>query len=178
MKPFRALVMFTALWTFVAPAHGVTTPSRNRSTYVLLGLESIKMKDFAFTNLGNVGVNNAGGTMQWGRKSFFSDGSQVTTDVLRRAGKQSSLYDFFANTMASPLTASGAVVRNDGPLTWSPLPLITPLPAAPSCQPGSTPTTVVKGGSMKLPAGSYGAVIVSNGATLELTGGGYCFGSL
>ena len=83
-------------------ADATTTPSRNPSTYVILGVRSIKMKDFAFTNLGNVGVSEAGGLITWGKKSFFADGSQVTADVLARAGKNSSLYDLFANTVVSP----------------------------------------------------------------------------
>src|SRR5262245_5533640 len=45
-------------------------PSRDLTTYVLLGLDKIQMKEFSFANVGNIGVNNGGGTLQWGRKSF------------------------------------------------------------------------------------------------------------
>ena len=181
------MVMSSARWVIAAGvaigigsfrAEATTTPSRNPSTYVILGIRTIKMKDFAFTNLGNVGVNEAAGTISWGKKSFFSDGSQVTADVLSRAGKNSSLYDLFANTVVSPLGQAGSVVRNDGPLLWSPLPLIQPLPPDPSCVPGTGVLLFDKGGSQTLAPGSYGTVIVQNGATLELTGGTYCFADL
>lgn len=178
MKSLRMMTLCATLGACVVTTYAATSPSRNMSTYVLLGLDSLKMKDFAFTNLGNVGVNNAGGQMMWGRKSFFGDGSQVVTDVLRRTGKQSSLYDLFANTIVSPLSSAGAVVRNDGPLTWAPLPLIASLPPTPACAPGSTGVTVAKGGATTLGPGSYGPVVVANGGTLELTGGVYCFSSL
>jgi hypothetical protein len=148
-------------------------PSRLLPSYVLLGLDTINMKEFAFTNLGNVGVNNAGGTMAWGGESFFNDGSQVVADVVRRAGSNSSLYDVFTNTFVSPL--ANVTIRHDGPVPWAPLPLITPLPPTPSCAPGAAPVRVIKSGSLALAPGAYGRVKVLNGATLELTGGTYCF---
>src|SRR5574337_20588 len=117
----RAAVAIAIVAATTLVARATPTPSRNPSTYVILGLHGIKMKDFAFTNLGNVGVNDAGGTMIWGKKSFFGDDSQVATDVLLRAGKNSSLWDLFANTVVSPLAQAGAVVRDQGPITWTPL---------------------------------------------------------
>src|SRR5262245_35194149 len=150
------------------------TPSRNMSTYVLLGLDTLNMKEFAFLNVGNVGVNNPGGTESWGRASFFKDGTEVVTDVLKRAGKNSSLYDLYANTVVSPLAQAGATIRHDGPMVWTPTPLITPLPPVPSCSPGAAPVVAPKGGTLVLGPGSYGKVQVPNGATLELTGGTYC----
>src|SRR4029453_18917437 len=172
----RLGVLFTMalLGALTAPVHAVT-PSRDMSSYVLLGLDTLNMKEFAFTNLGNVGVNNAGGMMTWGQKSFFQNDSQVVTDILRRAGKKSSMYDLFANTIVSPLAGAGATVRHDGPTSWSPLPLISPLPPVPTCVAGSAPVTVLKGGSLTLTPGAYGKVLVANGATLELLGGTYCF---
>src|SRR5690242_16132181 len=163
-------------------ARAALAPSRDASTYVILGLHSLKMKDFSFDNLGNVGVNEAGGTMIWGRKSHFADGSEVTADVLLRAGKNSSLWDLFANTVVSPLAQAGATVRDaatgHAAVPWSPLPLITPLAPPPSCTAGATAVDVPKDGSDSLPAGAYGAVTVENGATLHLTGGTYCFADL
>jgi hypothetical protein len=169
-------VLFTMalLGAPTAPVHAAT-PSRDMSSYVLLGLDTLNMKEFPFLNLGNVGVNNAGGMMSWGRESFFDDGTQVVTDVMRRAGKNSSLYDLFANTVISPLAQAGATVRHDGPAVWIPVPLITPLPPVPSCSPGAAAVAVPKGGALALPPGAYGKVSVQNGATLELTGGTYCF---
>jgi hypothetical protein len=60
-------------------------------------------------------------------------------------------------------------------VSWHPLPLINPLPPTPSCTPGSTTVAVLKNGSLTLPPGNYGKVVVPNGATLDLTGGSYCF---
>jgi hypothetical protein len=56
-----------ALAAWAVTAHAAPVPSRNLSTYVLLGIDTLNMKEFAFTNLGNVGVNDAGGTMSSGR---------------------------------------------------------------------------------------------------------------
>ncbi len=167
-------VLFACL-ALGATAALAQSPSRVASTYVLLGIDTLNMKEFTFTNVGDVGVNDAGGTMSWGRKSFFANNSAVVTDVLSRAGKQSSLYDLFANTVVSPLAQGGATVRHVGPVPWSPLPLISPLPPAPSCVPGGAPVTVVKNQSMTLGPGSYGSLVIQNGATLTLSGGGYCF---
>ncbi len=163
------------LGAYLGAARAASTPSRNMSSYVLLGLDTLNMKEFAFTNLGNVGVNNAGGLMAWGRESFFANGTQTVTDVLKRPGKNSSIYDLFANTLISPLAQAGAMVRHDGPVVWAPVPLINPLPPAPSCVPGTTPVLVAKGGSLVLGPGAYGKVTVPNGGTLELVGGAYCF---
>src|SRR4029453_9641350 len=112
----RQSVLYTMalLGALTAPVHAAT-PSRSMSSYVLLGLDTLNMKEFAFTNLGNVGVNNAGGMMTWGQKSFFQNDSQVVTDILRRAGKKSSMYDLFANTIVSPLAGPGGPVRHEGP---------------------------------------------------------------
>ena len=172
----RWLFTAIAVATAALPARSAVTPSRDLSTYVILGLKTVKMKDFAFDNVGNVGVNDAGGMMAWGKKSLFADGSEVTADVLRRAGKNSSVWDLFANTVVSPLAT--VTVRDQGPLLWSPLPLITPLAPPPACVPGATALTVPKGGSQTLAPGAYGPVVVQNGATLELTGGTYCFQDL
>jgi hypothetical protein len=165
--------VFAATTLFAAGATAATTPSRNLYTYVIFGLDKIQMKEFFFSNLGNIGVNNAGGTLYWGRKSYFSDGSQVVTDILNRSGDQSSVYDLFANQVFTQL--ANITVRDDGPLPWAPAPLIAPLPATPSCTPGTAGVSVPKGGDLTLPPGSYAALRVANGATLELTGGSYCF---
>jgi hypothetical protein len=175
LHKFCTVVALGALVAGVAPVRAVPAPSRNLPSYVLLGIDTLNMKEFTFENLGNIGVNNAGGTMAWGQNSFFANGSEVVTDVLKRAGKKSSIYDLFTNVIVSPLAQSGATVRHDGPASWSPLPLITLLPPTPTCVAGSTPVSVPKNGSLTLPPGAYGRLLVANGASLELTGGTYCF---
>jgi hypothetical protein len=175
LHKFCTVVALGALVAGVAPVRAVPAPSRNMSTYVLLGIDTLNMKEFVFTNVGNVGVNNTGGTMAWGKSSHFADNTEVVTDVLKRAGQHSSMYDLFANTIVSPLAQAGATVRHDGPVTWTPLPLISSLPPTPTCTAGSTGVAVPKNGSQTLPPGSYGKVVVANGATLDLTGGTYCF---
>src|SRR5262245_12197121 len=166
-------VLAVGLWAGGSAPEAAPTPSRNLSTYVLLGLDTIMMKEFVFTNVGNIGTNNAAGTLRWGRKSFFNDGSEIVTDVLARAGDHSSLWDLFANT--TPLALAQSTIRHQGPITWTAPPLISPLPLLPSCVPGASPVVIPKGGSMTLGPGNYGAVVVANGATLTLTGGTYCF---
>jgi hypothetical protein len=66
-------------------------------------------------------------------------------------------------------------VRHDGPVSWSPLPLVSRLPPTPTCVAGWTPVAVPKNGSLTLPPGAYAKIVVANGASLELTGGNYCF---
>src|SRR5262245_22007022 len=97
----------------IAPAFGTPTLSRNYPSYILVGLDSIKMKDFAFTNAGNLGVQKVGGVMQWGRKSFFQNQSQIATDILARAGEKSSMWDLFANS--TPASLSNSTIRDAGP---------------------------------------------------------------
>jgi hypothetical protein len=175
MKPrlwVAAVLGTTTLWAGAASAQ---LPSRDLASYVLLGLDKIQMKEFSFTKLGNVGVNNEGGTLYWGNSSFFDDGTDVVADSLNRAGQNSSLFCLYANETHSPL--SNITIRSCGgqPVPWAPQPLIDPLPPDPSCSPGASAVKVARGGSQTLPAGSYGKVRVLNGATLELTGGSYCF---
>ena len=154
---------------------GAQVPSRDLTSYVLLGLDKIQMKEFSFTNVGNIGVNATGGTMQWGRKSFFFNGTQVVADIVNRAGDHSSLSCLFANDVNSPLANITIRDCGQGPLAWAPTPLINALPPAPSCSPGTTGVTAGKGGAQTLAPGSYGKLRVLNGATLELDGGSYCF---
>ena len=174
----RSIVIMGAVLGWVVAAGATPMPSRNASTYVLLGIDTLNMKEFVFTNVGNVGVNNAGGTMAWGRSSHFADNTEVVTDILQRAGQHSSMYDLFANTVVSPLAQAGATVRDAGPVPWNPRPLISPLPPTPTCTPGSNGVVVPKNGSQTLQPGNYGKVVVPNGATLDLTGGTYCFSSV
>src|SRR5262249_1295162 len=131
----RSIVMVGALVAWVVAASAAPVPSRNMSTYVLLGIDSLNMKEFVFTNVGNVGVNDTGGTMSWGTSSHFADNTEVVTDILKRAGQHSSMYDLFANTVVSPLAQASATVRHDGPVSWAPRPLISPLPPTPTCTP-------------------------------------------
>jgi hypothetical protein len=157
-------------------ASAATVPSTNLSTYVLFGINTLQFKDFAFTNVGNVGVNDANGVLSWGKQSFFDNNTEVVTDILGRAGDRSSLWDLFANTIGN-LPAS-VMIRDAGPMSWAPLPLITPLPPTPSCTPTTTAETVAKNGTLTLGPGSYGALKVQNGGVLTLTGGTYCFASI
>lgn len=156
-------------------AAAAPTPSRSLPAYVLLAKDKILMKEFSFTNVGHIGVNGAGGTLQWGRKSFFHNGTHTVADVVNRAGENSSLSCLFANALHSPL--ANIAIRDCGgaPVEWTPQPLIDPLPPDPTCAPGGAGVTVAKGESLTLPPGAYGRVRVLNGATLELAGGAYCF---
>lgn len=53
----------------------------------------------------------------------------------------------------------------------APIPIIAP----PGCSPSGTNRTVKKDGSLTLPPGSYGKVIVGDYAKLKLSAGNYCF---
>lgn len=151
--------------------------SRNVADYVLLARTRLKMKDFNFTGVGDVGVNEQGGVLVFGKSSNFPEGSEVVTDVETRIGDHSSLYLLFVNTYdAFNLTKSA--IRHQPPTPWSPLPLIDPLPCDAACTPGTMGITVPKYGALDLAAESYGNVVVGNNATLTFTGNTYCLGSL
>ena len=84
MRKLRGFCTVVALGALVvgagATATAAPTPSRNLSSYVLLGINDLNMKEFTFENLGNIGVNASGGTMSWGKNSFFANGSEVVSD--------------------------------------------------------------------------------------------------
>ena len=170
-----APIAFTVLVLFGGPSLAASVPSRSLPTYVLLGLDTVNMKAFAFTNMGNVGTNDAGGTMSWGNKSFFDNGSEVVSDVLLRAGDKSSLFDLFANK--TPSSLANVTIRDAGPTSFSPLPLIGSLPTLPSCSPGGSAIVVPKNGTRNLTAGTYASIRVQDGGTLHLAGGTYCIAS-
>ncbi|MBI3770198.1 MAG: hypothetical protein HY271_17130 [Deltaproteobacteria bacterium] len=152
--------------------------SHSLVTYVLLALDKIKMKNFNFAGLGDVGVNNAGGQFRFGKHSNFPDGSEVVSDVVGRIGDGSSLYLLFVNTY-SPGNLSKSTIRHQPATPWTPPVLAsTSPPCVSACSPGSTAVTVAKGGNATLAAGSYGSVVVGNQGVLTLTGGSYCLASL
>ncbi|HLK11640.1 MAG TPA: hypothetical protein VKW76_09680 [Candidatus Binatia bacterium] len=150
--------------------------SRDLPSYVIVALHKFKMKDFGFTVAGNVGVDDAGGTLAYGRKAVFPDRTQLVSDIVEQLGNQSSLWDLFANQVNMASLAQ-STIRNQGPTPWSPA-LFAALPCQPPCSPGTTPVSVQKYGSADLPPGSYGAVVVGDQATLTLSGGTYCLASL
>lgn len=163
--------------TLAASELGADTVSRNLPDYVILAISKFQMKNFGFTVAGNIGVNNAGGTFRFGDQSFFPDGTQVASDLVTRIGENSSLWDLFSNPPDPPSIAD-ATIRNQGPTPWAPQPLIAVLPCQAPCTPGSTAVLVPKGGTQTLPPGTYGNVVVSDNATLNLSGGTYCLASL
>jgi hypothetical protein len=149
---------------------------RNLEDYVLLGIESAKVGNFGFVDSGNMGVNNAvNGTR---RLSGLACGKHV---FLREAAvgdkakmsEGSSVCDLFTNELVS--NPASVTIRCSGPTPFSPLPVITPLPPLPVFAPGTTAIRVPTGGSLTLPPGAYGDVLVMKNASLELTGGAYEF---
>jgi hypothetical protein len=68
------------------PAAATDAVSRDLSSYVIVALHRFKMKNFSFAIAGNMGVSAAGGTLAYGKRSFFPDGTQLVSDVVSRVG--------------------------------------------------------------------------------------------
>ena len=79
----------TALLGVSLAAEVAAEPSRGLNSYVLLAITDLKAQNFTFlpgVASSGIGVNNAGGWVKWGRRTYFPDGSQIVGDVLLAAG--------------------------------------------------------------------------------------------
>lgn len=140
---------------------------RELADYAVLGLHRVELGKGTFVAAGNVGVNEAGGTLRIDDEAFLADGTAAVGDRMF-VGDAASLFDVFANDFAS---ASPPVIRGSGPTAF--VPPIAALPALPAFAPGVTPVAVRGAEPVVLPPGAYGSVVVAPTATLELTGGTY-----
>jgi hypothetical protein len=166
-----------------AAANPPTRPiDRNINNYVLFALDSLHLKggNGTTTNItdGDVGVQSddpsdhmnlcVGGS---GHSIFMGDGTQANSDNFA-SGPACSFWDVYSNNLTG-----GPVIRNSGPNTFT-TPIIAPgdLPAFPSftCNPAN-PVVVPKNGSQTLPPGTYGDLVVQNGATVTFGAGTYTF---
>jgi hypothetical protein len=115
---------------------------------------------------GNIGANDAGAHLNLGKGIFMPDNTSAQADSLR-VGTGSNVYSVFSNTLfMGPL----AIIR--GPTGPATLPLTNPFCPVPTFTCGG-PDVIVESdaSSGPLPPGSYGNVIVRNGASLTLDPG-------
>lgn len=119
---------------------------------------------------GNIGANEAGAHLNIGKGVFMPDNTSVTADSVR-IGTGSNVYSVFSNTLfMGPL----AIIR--GPTGPANLPLTNPFCSVTAFACGGPDVNVeTNASSGPLPPGSYGNVIVRNGATLTLDPGTFYF---
>lgn len=115
---------------------------------------------------GNIGANDPGAHLNIGKGVFMPDNTSVTADSVR-IGTGSNVYSVFSNTLfMGPL----AIIR--GPTGPANLPLTNPFCPVTTFTCGGPDVIVDSGSSVgPLPPGSYGNIIVKNGATLTLDPG-------
>lgn len=161
------------------------TPTRpvdhDINAYVLFGFHSVAFKGANLSgrgiidggNVGSNGVdpNNPTVNVCANARVTMSQGSQLVADTLRAdntPGNPCVFWDVFANRLTG---GSSLGTINSGPTPVS-MPVVTP-PAFPTvvCN-AANPVTVLKGTATVLPPGTYGAVVVQDGATLTLQPGG------
>ena len=163
----RLLTLVLGLLASVATA--AADAPRDLAGYVVLGVHGVDLGDETFVANGNVGVNLSGGELRIGEIVFLPTGSAAVADHVT-VGENASLFDVFTNDLESapPITIRGA-----GPTAFAPL--IAAIPPLPKFAPGSTFVFVQAGLTRTLAPGAYGAAVVDDDATLELTGGHYEF---
>jgi carbonic anhydrase/acetyltransferase-like protein (isoleucine patch superfamily) len=113
---------------------------------------------------GNLGVNQAiSGLLRLGKRVFLTDGTVIAGQRVK-LGDETSVYDVSAVSLFRGITS---IVR--GSFDVAVLPLRVPFCELPvfACTPGND-VTVADATTIALTPGSYGALVVGNGATLTL----------
>lgn len=120
---------------------------------------------------GDVGANDPGGFLRLGRKTLVAEGVTVTGDVVA-IGNGSQVPIVAANVIHAPKA-------NVGSVSGAMLPIHDPFCPIPAVECGERSVSVARGESTgPLAPGSYGDVVLENGATLTLAAGAYRFCSL
>jgi hypothetical protein len=115
---------------------------------------------------GDVGANDAAGSIRLGRLAAMADGTTLTANKVK-LGKAASAFDVFANSLRK---GPAAEVRGTfGPATLPLSALFCPV-AAFTCG-GDDVHVPLNGSSGPLAPGSYGTVLLESGATLTLAAG-------
>lgn len=166
--------LFAALLcaSFSLPCAALAQPSTDLDTYALFAAERLSMKGLALL-AGNVGVN-AGPLFV--HDHLIAPASDVAADRVNVPGAASCAQQF-AN-------ASAKTSPNCAVVGGTPVPIVGDVAAAcgfplqfPSCDPQQA-VIVPPGGSITLPPGTYGDLVVTGGATVSLGGGSYQFCSV
>jgi len=122
---------------------------------------------------GGIGANAAGGLIRLGKEVFVDDGGTVAADKAK-LGSGTSVFDVFANTLQK-----GADVTIRGVQGTPALPLTDPFCSIPTFTCGGADVIVSAGSSTgPLAPGTYGNVLLADGATLTLAPGTFAFCSI
>jgi hypothetical protein len=149
---------------------GTATAARAQSAeQCFLGATESRYGDGARIE-GNVGTNQLGGILHLGRRSVIEVASVASADTIR-LGNGSQI----AAVAANVLEKSRASVGQEGAVE---LPLVDAFCPVPALVCGDQDVVVRKNKTESLPPGSYGAVVLQNGADLVLEPGTYEFCSL
>jgi hypothetical protein len=167
--------------TTIATTTTVTTSSSTTSTTTTLpppagGCAFLVQRVARYNNAavidGDLGANDPKGLIRLGRRVRMGDGTTITAPTVA-IGNASRADVVLANEVRR---GRGAVVNAVGPLT---LPLATPFCPIPPVECGVDDVDLPKGSAPRtLPPGSYGAVRVADGTSLDLAPGSYRFCSL
>jgi hypothetical protein len=159
----------------VAACLGVTTHASAQSPGGAFACEFLARDEGRLGNgatiEGDVGANDPGGFLRLGRKTLVEDGATVAGDTVA-IGNGSQVPVVEANVLKAPKAIVGSV-------SGATLPLRDPFCPIPALECGGPEVRVERGQSAgPLAPGSYGDVVLKNGATLTLAGGDYQFCSL
>ena len=117
---------------------------------------------------GAVVASEPGAGVRLGRAVVLADGTTVSGDRVQ-LGPKASVFDVATNDLKK---AGGATVR--GTVRGVTLPIAEPTCVAPSAACGSGTTRVKRrSGPLTLPPGTYGAIVLENGAAVSLEAGAY-----
>jgi len=146
---------------------------------VLLATNSIQLEQAVVVVSGDVIVNNAASGPVLGEAALSLDRAVRTPAGYKLAATSVDIDqaavvggNVYFNTLLNQGTIQGTQFT---PLA---LPVFATLPQALVRPSGSDNVTVPNGGQLTLDEGSYADLVVGNGATLHLTGGGYAFQSI
>ena len=177
------LALGLALFAAAPEARAVCDCSAAVGSYAWLVNTKIKFNNDAVI-IGNVGANLPGGQVRFGRRSCqgtnfatpCTGNSVSVSGDLVNVGELTSIAGSRSNRLK---LGPGAVVRNP-PLLSVSLPLVNGDPAlvcgaftTPTC--GGPSVTVPSGGNTVINPGSYGSLLVGNGATITMGAGVYDF---
>jgi hypothetical protein len=157
--------------------------SANAGSYAWLVNSKVRFNNEAIM-IGNIGANLPGGLVRFGRNSC--QGMNVATPCAGNSvavsadkiviGELSSIAGSESNRLK---LGPGAVVRNP-PLLSVTLPLVSADPSSVCgaftdivC--GGAAVSVPDNGNVAIPPGSYGSLVVGNGATISFAAGSYTF---
>jgi PKD repeat protein/ligand-binding sensor domain-containing protein len=167
--------------TVTDPIPPAPTPSGDVGDYVVLGLNSVWLRQGSDLYGGQVGaqsvspgpVLDSGSEVAIGRGVLFHDPTSAIAGDTVKLKLNAAVFDIFHNKLDPASNATYGQL-----ITPLELPLVANWPALPPITPGSTNYILAQNESLTLPAGDYGEVQLKKNAILTLTGGVYHLANL